>query len=159
MREANKCEILAGASRPDAPANLMGSGRDQRTDFVLHAVALGFRDQSGVKQDLIVVIQPELPGELLLRLLRRRLFLRTDAVRLLFCKYSQRKAESCSSSPFPRYLPLRVRLKRRNMHLDPLVFKQVNKNFLLQRHRRKRTQLSGVGRLRLCFVGSFAIMK
>ena len=101
MRETNKCEILTGASRPDAPANLMEGGRDQRADFVLHAVALGFRDQSGFKQNLIVVIQPELPGELLLCLLQRRLFLRTNAVHLLFCKYSQRKAESCSSSPLP----------------------------------------------------------
>ena len=83
----------------DAPVSPIGSGRRQCADFVLHAVALRLRNQSGFKQNLIVVAQPELFSKLFLCLLRRRFPLGADAVHLLFCcKYSQRELESCSSS-------------------------------------------------------------
>ena len=83
----------------DAPVSPIGSGRRQCADFVLHAVALRLRNQSGFKQNLIVVAQPELFSKLFLCLLRRRFPLGADAVHLLFCcKYSQQELESCSSS-------------------------------------------------------------
>ena len=86
----------------DAPVSPIGSGRRQCADFVLHAVAFRLRNQSGFKQNLIVVAQPELFGKLFLCLLRRRFPLGADAVHLLFCcKYSQRELESCSSSSPP----------------------------------------------------------
>ena len=99
LRETSKCEFLTGASRQDAPVNSIGGGRRQCADFVFHAVAFRLRNQSGFKQNLIVVAQPELFGKLFLCLLRRRFPLGADAVHLLFCcKYSQRELESCSSS-------------------------------------------------------------
>ena len=102
LRETSKCEFLTGTSCQDAPVSPIGSGRRQCTDFVLHAVAFRLRNQSGFKQNLIVVAQPELFSKLFLCLLRRRFPLCTDAVHLLFCcKYSQRKLESCSSSSPP----------------------------------------------------------
>ena len=85
-----------------APVNSIGGGRRQCADFVFHAVAFRLRNQSGFKQNLIVVAQPELFGKLFLCLLRRRFPLGADAVHLLFCcKYSQRELESCSSSSPP----------------------------------------------------------
>ena len=102
LRETSKCEFLTGASRQDAPVNSIGGGRRQCADFVFHAVAFRLRNQSGFKQNLIVVAQPELFSKLFLCLLRRRFFLCADAVHLLFyCKYSQQKLESCSSSSPP----------------------------------------------------------
>ena len=102
LRETSKCEFLTGASRQDAPVNSIGGGRRQCADFVFHAVAFRLRNQSGFKQNLIVVAQPELFSKLFLCLLRRRFPLCTDAVHLLFCcKYSQRELESCSSSSPP----------------------------------------------------------
>ena len=102
MRETSKCEFLTGTSRLDVPANLVGGGRCQCADFVLHAVAFRLRNQSGFKQNLIVVAQPELSSKLFLCLLRRRFPLGADAVHLLFCcKYPQRELESCSSSSPP----------------------------------------------------------
>ena len=102
LRETSKCEFLTGTSRQDAPVNSIGGGRRQCADFVFHAVAFRLRNQSGFKQNLIVVAQPELFSKLFLCLLRRRFPLGADAVHLLFCcKYSQRELESCSSSSPP----------------------------------------------------------